>query len=265
LAGSKSNDQSGTGNSGTELPPAVRREQPEIGSDEEFEERQFQDISVLVTETSGRALNSPAYQAHLAQQQDEKRRQEKRKQEHLAQEARELANLTQWNKQRTSVAGVEMTNEEAQTARRRYLAHADEYTDEAVKAGLIREDQKEALKAGMQRKVELEDKVGRGIATDDDRKELKSWDQSDLGKAGDKITAAIHQNQDLTSEIKLKSASASANDMRLSAATATDVFQSAPALKSDFTEKVAALDGQQPKSPVPPPPAKKLEATGLDV
>jgi hypothetical protein len=253
-------------------PPAVRRsEQPEIGADDALEAEEFalQDISQKILGTpTARTMMSPAYQAQVARQEDERKAKEKQKTERAAQAARELANLEQWNKKETVVGGFKMTNEQAQQARQKYLDHADEYADEAVKAGLIREDQKEALNAHMERKHELLDKVGRGVATDDDRREIKGWANDPLDSVGDRITGLIHDRGTFKADMAVQRGVdkvQEANDRRLSAATAEQAFQAAPALKTEFSDKVAAVNPPPAKPSAPAPQSKTLEATGLDI
>src|SRR5690242_5293649 len=58
---------------------------------------------------------------------------------------RTAAEIARWDAQRVTIAGVEMTNAEAQAARRRVLENQDHYARMARDRGLIKPGQEEAL------------------------------------------------------------------------------------------------------------------------
>lgn len=114
---------------------------------------------------------------------------ERERKRHEEEEARQLANLERWNREMTTVGGVRMTNAEAQEARRRVLEHADEYADRAIKNGDISEDDREEFKRWTRRKIELEDRRGRGTITSAEKREEAAGDASRVGRAVDGATA----------------------------------------------------------------------------
>jgi hypothetical protein len=188
---------------------------------------------------------------------------QKQEDERKAREARELASLTAWNKKTTTLAGIEMTNEDAQKARRRFIANEDRYADEAVKRGYIGADEKGDLKRGIRRKTELQDKEGRGTITDAERREQTEFDQSRIGREGEHVTAGIHQNRGIATGAIYDGGTAKPRESSWSTAKAEDLFQSAPKLRPQFQDaSVAAL---APEDHKPAPAAPKVQASGLDL
>jgi|GEM_PF-6843122 len=171
--------------------------------------------------------------------------------EREAQEARELAHLAEWNKQNTVVGGVQMTNAEAQDARKRVIDNDEAYAKRAVALGQIGEDQQEDFKRWMRRKVELEDKRGRGVITAEEDREETTGDRSRVGKAMDDATAKSHK--DLAAE---PNPSAEASSVRTVSPSVLDdyaMFQSGP--------PAGKAGSQKPSAPV----ALAVKATGLDL
>ena len=115
--------------------------------------------------------------------------------EREAEEARELAHLMEWNAQMISVGGVRMTNAEAQDARRHVRDNADAFADRAIQNGDLREDERENFKRWTRRKIELEERRGRGILSPEEQEELRRGDASRAGRFMDKATAETHQSQ----------------------------------------------------------------------
>jgi hypothetical protein len=114
------------------------------------------------------------------------------REEREAQDARELAHLAEWNKQRTTVFGVEMSNAEAQEARQRVIENDESYAKWAVDQGHISESEKDDFKRGVRRKHELEDKRGRGTITGAEEREGRDFDRSRVGRATEAATAESH-------------------------------------------------------------------------
>jgi len=168
-----------------------------------------------------------------------------------AQEARELAHLAEWNKQNTIVGGVQMTNAEAQDARRRVIDNDDAYAKRAVAQGQIREDEQEEFKRWMRRKVELEDKRGRGTITTGEEREETAGDRSRVGKAMDDATADSYKS--------------SISAPKPSGAKSPSVTVS-PGVLDEYTllqsgQPAANAASQKPPAPV----ALAVKATGLDI
>jgi hypothetical protein len=211
--------------------------------------------------STGKALNSTARMMVKIDAAEDRRAVQKKEHERQAQEARELASLSAWNKKTTTLAGIEMTNEEAQKARRRFIANEDRYADEAVRHGYIGADETDDLKRGMRRKTELQDKEGRGTITEAERTEQSQFDQSRIGRAAEQVAADIYQGKDfaLDSSAELKKTRVPGN---WTVARPDDLFQSAPKLTPQFQgASVAALTADDRK---PPPAAPKVQASGLD-
>ncbi|HEY4372502.1 MAG TPA: hypothetical protein VGN52_11310 [Burkholderiales bacterium] len=234
--------------------------------DDDPEEFDLQDQSKILfgaQAISGKALLAGRADAQITEDID--RRKLAQREQASAEEARELASLANWNKQYTSVGGVKMTNEEAQNARQKFIDNEDEFADQAAEAGLIQPGQKDALKGWMRRKHELEDRKGRGVITKDEERELKAGDQSAIGQAADKVTADIFQGKAFGLDAK----AASGMNERAVERTHSDVgyessFQHTPPVKAEF---LARAEPVQPAAvPTPPTaPARKVEATGLDL
>lgn len=228
------------------------------------------DISTILMgaqATNGKAVIAAGRMTVNADSADARRQAQAEQQRRDSQQARELANLAAWNSKTTTVGGVQMTNAQAQEARQRFIDNEDFYAERAVQMGYIKPDEKEELKRGVRRKFELEDKTGRGTISDAERKELRDWDRSSVGQAGDKITAAIHQGNGFAlnasesrADITLKSGSA------ISSLNAGELFQSAPNLGTEF--KAATLAASSESKAVPPTPvpiSKDVKATGMDL
>lgn len=165
------------------------------------------------------------------------------------QEARELANLADWNTQMTVVGGVQMTNAEAQAARRRVLANADVYADRAIANGEMDESDRENFKGWMARKIELEDKRGRGTITKEEEAEEARGDRSRAGHAFDHAVADDH----------FRSAPNLAPTSRPSASAPNQPFDDYALFQATPRESQAApLEGTVPL-------AASVKATGLNL
>ncbi|MFZ6769784.1 hypothetical protein ACO0LM_22250 [Undibacterium sp. Di26W] len=270
MAVSGSDDHLVNGEPGTGSPSAGQRsDQPDFApplSGIEPDEHKPDDISEIqlgAQAITGKAVTSPSRTWERLDAQEAKHAAQKRETERRAQEARELANLSAWNNKKTTIGGVEMANGDAQKARRKFVADEDHYADEAVKRGYISPDEKEDLKRGMRRKIELQEKEGRGTITDAERREQKEFDQSRIGQAGERVTADIHQRRGIDSDAKYDRSVAKPSEGNWSTTKPDDLFQSAPKLKPQFQDASIAALAVEERKPVPAAP--KVQATGLDL
>lgn len=173
-----------------------------------------------------------------------------------AADAREEAQLAEWNRQMTTINGVHMTNEEAQAARQDVIDHADAYADQAIAQGKITEDQREDFKRAAQRKKDLQDKRGRGTITAAEEKEEQNLDASSVGQAVNEATADSHKRRgrDVSAEAALSRADA--NTLlrpAQSAGVSEGVFQ-------DYQRITAPVPTGGPEQP-----SVQVKATGLDL
>lgn len=107
----------------------------------------------------------------------------------------ELQRLAEWNSRKVTIGGVEMTNGQAQEARRRFIDNEDEYTRRAVQRGDIRADQAGRFQREMRRDYELNDRDGRGILTPAEREEREQLRRSTLAGARERQIAGIYVEQ----------------------------------------------------------------------
>lgn len=233
----------------------------------EADPRDISTILMGAQATNGKAVIAAGRMTVNADSADARRQAQAEQQRRDSQQARELASLAAWNSKTTTVGGVQMTNAQAQEARQRFIDNEDFYAERAVQMGYIKSDEKEELKRGMRRKLELEDKTGRGTISDAERKELRDWDRSSIGQAGDKITASIHQDRGFS----LDTAASRPNialkpEKGISASNADDLFQSAPKLGAEFkTAMLSASSEPKASPPTPAPTSREVKATGLDL
>ncbi len=268
-------DQQGTGPRDPALAgsrPADRRSgQPDFAEFEEPDDLAPEEIDPEDTTTillgsqaiTGRAVNSAA---RMSEAQDARHAVEERKAKHDAQQARELASLAAWNKQQTTMGGVCMTNEQAQAARRYFLAHEDECAQEAVKMGLIKSEDVPRAQYLIHRKTELEDKKGRGILTEDDRHELREVDADPVLQGTEKAAVRMFQNRDRTldgTDNKLRTAAA-IQSSPAPAANTSDYFQPSDIGPHFAAASAPAQSGASRVAPATPAPvAAKVEVSGL--
>lgn len=180
---------------------------------------------------------------------------------------REMQRLAEWNAKMVTIGGVQMTNEDAQRARRRFIENEDEHAERAVQKGYIRADQKERFKHEMRRECELEEREGRGVITTEEREERERLRRSTLAHARGRMIADMHREMQPNAEQR-QSAKAPTNDPDV---TKNNLFQSAPDLQGRF---IASHDGQTitrqpPSEPLPVPQlrteVKTTVATGLNI
>lgn len=190
-----------------------------------------------------------------------------RKEENARYLSQEMQRLAEWNAKIVTIAGVQMTNEEAQRARRRFIENEDEHAERAVQKGYIRADQKERFKHEMRRECELEEREGRGIITAEEREERERLKRSTLAQSRGRMIADMHREMQPNAEQR-QSAKAPTNNPD---ATKNNLFQSAPDLQGQF---IASHDGQAitqlpPSEPIPVPQphteVRTTVATGLNI
>ena len=168
----------------------------------------------------------------------------------------------------TMIGGIEMTNAEAQESRRRVLENGEHHARWLEQQGKLAPEEKDAFLKGMQRKIDLEDKRGRGTITADDEAEEAALDRSKVGKAIEAATAQDHVRNGVLPSLAMQSAAAGANLRSTSASSTIDnsaLFQSAPEVSTSFN---AAVTPASPPPVVPParlPIAAEIKATGLDI
>lgn len=195
----------------------------------------------------------------------EKERQRENTERYYTQQMQRFA---EWNAQVVTIGGVQMTNEDAQRARRRFIANEDEHAERAVQRGLIRDGEQGSLKHAMRRRCDLEERVARGNASNGERRELDDLKNSRIGRAVDEATANIHTGKDI--ELDAQNASikklpgANVNELPNS----RDIFQTAPVAQKAFAQAMQPpLDNLEPKAPTPSPPvgpSHLANRTGLD-
>lgn len=136
------------------------------------------------------------------------------------------------------------------------IANDDVYADRAVAAGQITSDEKDEFKRGVRRKLELEDKRGRGILTEAEAREGDALDRSRVGKAVDAATAESHVGRTVERDIKASASDANVRLRRDGAAQPVD--------ESVFQDYAAGLkrpvaSGEQPEV------AARIKATGVNL
>ena len=213
---------------------------------------------------TGKAVWS-ANGAVAAQREGEsERKKAEEKHEAETREARELANLARWNGGKTTLGGVEMTNEEAQEARQRIIDNEDYYAERAVREGRIHEDEKDDYKFYNRRIRELEDKKGRGISSGDEDRECERMKRSRIGDALGRDIGEIH-SQSRNKNLDARTEYADSNKvLKGDAASAVygDAFQDEPRIKSHFAQAAAGVPNEQRDIPAPAP---RVAATGLNI
>jgi len=237
-------------------------------ADDEADPHDISKILMGAQATTGKAVLAAGRMTVNADSVDARRQAQTEQQKRDAQQAREMANLAAWNSKTTTVGGVQMTNEQAQRARQNVINNGDAYADWAVRKGLIKEDEKDAFKTGIRRKMELEDKRGRGTLTTAEAAEEAQLDRSRVGKALDAATAQNFQNRGALPQLSNSAATREANADSSIRGTASvldrsPLFQSAPPVADAFT--TASAGEAEKKVAVAPTVAPSIKATGLDL
>lgn len=198
--------------------------------------------------------------------QNEKERQRQNSERYHLQEMQRLA---EWNAKVVTIAGVQMTNEEAQRARRHFIENEDEYAERAVQRGLIRDGEQSELKDTMRRRRDLEDRVGRGNATAAEHKELHDIKNSRMGRATDEMTAEIHKEREVRADVKNSLTKDHATTATDGLPSSREIFQTTPLAQKDFMQAAQAVpvDAPEPASPAvaPLPVSREVKVTGLGV
>lgn len=183
------------------------------------------------------------------------------------QQAQQLANLATWNAQMTTVGGVRMTNAEAQDARKHIIDNDDYYAERAVKEGRIQASEKDEYKATIRRVYELQDREGRGIATEAEKEESERLRESRMGREVENDAGRVHLEHSQTYKNDSVSTDRNVDESlsRLSAAPVGEsLFQATPRLSAQFEQAT-----QGPITPenenLPQQPAPKVAAMGLGI
>lgn len=253
--------------------PAIRYEwqkaalfQPEMETDD----ADLNDISAIINGNkaiTGKAVYS-ANQAGRNADQIETQKADQKKREAEIQETRELMHLTEWNGQMTNLGGVEMTNEQAQKARQHIIDNEDYYAHRAVKDGRIRATEEEEYKYNNRRIKELKEREGRGIATEEEKRECERRQRSGVGQAsehdaGEYATQAFNQKQNAA--VKAKNADSAISVSSLDAKD--NPFQSAPDLTQMFANASTSTNDPLPtlNNETPSLAVRDLKSTGLAI
>lgn len=233
----------------------VRRERPfsqdiadELAREAEEDRQILNDVSR--TPMNARQLNLAILSGRrpdLNPETAERQRREKESAARLNQLARQAA----WDAQKTIVGGVEMTNAEAQAARRRVCDNGDAYARWAVRQGHIRQGEEEQFKDAARRMYEpKEAERENGELSAEQKREWEALSGSRVGRAVEAATAHDHLAQGASIEAK-------APAPRTSAASEIDgpVFPTAPPVNSSFASASAGVPvsdaGAEPKAPLP--------------
>jgi len=183
------------------------------------------------------------------------------------QEAWQLQNLAVWNAQMTTVGGVRMTNAEAQNARKHIIDNADSFAERAVQEGRITASEKDEYKATIRRIYELEDREGRGIATEAEKEESERLQKSRMGQEVENDAGRVHleARQNYTNDSTATRQNSDQSMSRLSAApTDENLFQATPRLSAQFEQATQAPASPEPNQ-LPQQPAPKVAAMGLGI
>lgn len=158
----------------------------------------------------------------------------------------QLQRYAEWSARTIRIGGVDMTNGEAQSARRKFIDNEDEYADRAVGRGHIRPDQKDRFKREMRREYELEELEGRGIITPAQRDEREALKRSSLAEARGQVIADIHQGKgiSMTAGQRVQTESALRPSGASQIPVSQDLFQSTPDLQGRFATANTAKQGE---------------------
>lgn len=218
----------------------------------------------------GKAAWSPNSGLHLIRP-DLQRQQEqadtRKRQDMSTEQARQIESLAVWNRQMTTVGGVQMTNAEAQNARKHIIDNDEYFAERAVQEGRIQASEKDEYKATIRRIYELEDREGRGIATEAEKEESERLQKSRMGQEVENDAGRVHleARQNYTNDSAATRQNSDQSMSRLSAApTDENLFQATPRLSAQFEQAVQAPASPEPDQ-LPQQPAPKVTAMGLGI
>lgn len=183
--------------------------------------------------------------------------------------AQQMAHLAVWNAQMTTVGGVHMTNGEAQRIRQHMIDNEDQYAERAVQEGRISADETGEFKSTLRRMHDLEDRKGRGVATDAEQRESVELRESRMGRIVDQDVGQTHLDQKVELGRNQEAArSSDALPSRASAAATYDpLFQDTPRLTGRFEQAAQPIDPiehtRTPSLPVEVSP--KVAVMGLGI
>ena len=197
---------------------------------------------------------SARYDAVQSQEANLQKLADKEKSERALRAARQAA----WDATKIVLGGVEMTNAEAQEARRHILERREEYIRRAVQNGEMSKEQAERVMRGIRREYEWGEKERNGTLTDADRAQRKEWRGSRDCAEADRLTAETVQHQ----RAEIGGSKVSAENK----VDADSLFPNAPDMGGSFaqatTGTVPALDTEKP-APAAPVPGLQQPGLGL--
>jgi hypothetical protein len=163
-------------------------------------------------------------------------------------EQRELIRMAEWDAARVNVGGVEMTNAEAQDARREIVKDGDPYAKWAVENGYIAKGEEEQFKDAARRMYDLKEAERKnGHMTEAQQREWDALMASREGHAVEVTAGHIHSAQQMrTAPVAAAPASTSRDNP----------FPNAPACSTAFgaaTCPVATAQSATEHQPAPVP------------
>lgn len=190
----------------------------------------------------------------------------------------------QWDSEMTIVAGVRMTNAEAQAARQRILDKPDQHVAWAKEQGLIAAGDEAAFVATVREmhQIKARQRASGGRMTPEDQRRFEQLQNSVIGRAADQTTAQVVKGMRLsadasfdqvatTSTTAIDGAQAHRTRTALVAASEIDAptFPDMKPLAPTFASAVTApAQDDLPVDPAPGPAApidRSIKATGLDI
>ncbi|HZF28337.1 MAG TPA: hypothetical protein VE907_04425 [Gammaproteobacteria bacterium] len=228
---------------------AVSSEQPGSGPNAlgEDDDPELQDIT-RVLNGSKAIIGKAVWSANNSSRNPEQDAQHREDEEHETEdrERQELMHLAEWNAQMTVIAGMQMTNAEAQRARQWIVDHDDDVAHDLVRRGRLRADQVGEFKDGVRTDHHYCEQESRGAATEAGRARHERWKHSDVGRAADEAITIQVQNEREKAK-RVENSYSVVDPSRRSAADTVDGnrFPSAAAVNTDFTRAANTV-------PVPP-------------
>lgn len=199
-----------------------------------------QDRDDLWTETAG--LNNGRMKNFVTDPDDPRTREGKERIRAAETERRTAAQVARWDAQMTTIGGTQMTNAEAQAARRRILENGDHYAKIARDRGLIKPGQEEAFLAAIREEHDLNEADRQGTISESQRGRLEAIRNSDIGRAAHETIAQFHRDHGL--------------------GQARESFPSAKPVSPEFA---AAVSGETRSRPEPAAPKPTPAGSGLDL
>lgn len=222
------------------LAGAFRAVRGELHGGDDADDLDDNDISQIFQ--GGRAITGKAvWSANNAARQGRDGEQERHKHEEAEEQKLRLA---EWDAAMTTIGGVEMTNAEAQRARRAICNDGDRYAKWAVENGHIRHGEEEEFKATANRMYELKEaERNHGQMTEAQRHEWNKLESSHAGRAVDATSAQIHLDEELEFSQSKQAVTPSAKR--------DNPFPNAPPVNSHFVAAVSPAPASQETNAAP--------------